>query len=90
MNTQLTRDTLAQAMAEYESRGGKVVECAMGERALNHVIDPALASCTCGCKGNYTDHTMREGESGGRPSWFDACQEYTFNQRDIMFARGSK
>lgn len=90
MYTQTTRDTIAQAMAEFEANGGKVVQCAQGERTLNHVIDPALAGCTCGCKGNYTDHTMREGESGGRPSWFDACQDYALNQRDIFQVRGAK
>lgn len=57
--------TLAQAMAEYEARGGKVTQCEPGARALPHVIDPALVGCQCGCKGNYTEHSMREGETGG-------------------------
>jgi hypothetical protein len=71
----ITRDQLARAMAEFEAKGGQVVQCAPGERALNHVIDPALAGCTCGCKGNYTDHTMREGEHG-RPAWMDYTTDY--------------
>ena len=28
---------------------------------------PRLRDCKCGCDGNYTDHSMRAGESG-RPS----------------------
>lgn len=25
---------------------------------------PTLADCRCGCHGDYTDHSMRAGESG--------------------------
>lgn len=28
---------------------------------------PRLSDCQCGCEGNYTDHSMRAGESG-RPT----------------------
>lgn len=28
---------------------------------------PRLSDCACGCNGNYTEHSMRAGESG-RPS----------------------
>jgi hypothetical protein len=76
MFTQITRDQIAQAMATFEANGGKVTQCETGARALNHVIDPALAGCTCGCKGSWTDHTMREGETGGRPAWMDSAEYY--------------
>ena len=79
MTTQTTRDTIAQAMAQFEAMGGKVTQCATGARTLDHVIDPALAGCRCGCKGNYTAHTMREGETGGRPAWADSAEYYADN-----------
>lgn len=76
MNT-INHSTLAQAMAEFERSGGKVTHCATGQRTLEHVIDPGLAGCTCGCKGNYTDHTMREGEGGGFMAWADYTNDYS-------------
>lgn len=27
-------------------------------------IDPAIRHCTCGCRGDWTEHTMRLGERG--------------------------
>lgn len=60
----MTRDDIQRAMLAFEQSGGVVKHCVQGDRALQWAIDPALVDCTCGCRGNYTDHTMREGESG--------------------------
>jgi len=54
---------LADAMAAFLASGGKVTQCAPGERAQPQG-DPRLADCPCGCEGDYTDHTMRLGERG--------------------------
>ncbi len=39
------------------------------EKLVNDSGDdwPELRDCTCGCAGNYTDHTMRLGECGQYP-----------------------
>lgn len=51
----MTREQLAQAMANFQ---GEVKQVKEGER----VIDTSLRFCKCGCEGNYTDHSMRQGE----------------------------
>ena len=54
----MTKEQLAAAMASFADRGGKIKEVKDGERAT----DPAIRYCKCGCEGNWTDHTMRQGE----------------------------
>ena len=56
----MTKEQLAAAMAAFESSGGEVKKVKEGERT----IDPRIRWCKCGCEGNYTDHTMRQGERG--------------------------
>ena len=56
----MTKEQLAAAMAAFEASGGEVKTVKEGERA----IDPKIRWCKCGCEGNYTDHTMRQGERG--------------------------
>lgn len=58
----MNKQDLAEAMAAFTQNGGKVKEVKDGERS----IDPAIRYCKCGCEGNWTDHTMRLGESGLR------------------------
>lgn len=61
----MTKEQLAAATAAFEKNGGQVKQVQEGERT----IDPAIRYCRCGCEGNWTDHTMRLGESGQRASW---------------------
>lgn len=56
----MSPEDLAAAMLAFESNGGKVEQIETNQRTL----DPGLVFCTCGCRGNYTDHSMRKGESG--------------------------
>lgn len=65
MDTKISRDSLSAAMTAFEAKGGKVEACDEGKRN----IDPAIRFCSCGCAGNWTDHTMRLGESGNRATW---------------------
>lgn len=54
----MTKAELAQAMAAFANKGGQVQQVTEGER----VINSSLRYCKCGCEGNYTDHSMRQGE----------------------------
>lgn len=53
---------LDRASAAYKARGGVISTIPAGERAS--VPDKSLSRCRCGCNGDYTEHTMRAGESG--------------------------
>lgn len=53
---------LDRASAAYKARGGVISTIPEGERSA--VPDKALGRCRCGCEGDYTEHTMRAGESG--------------------------
>ena len=57
---------VAAAVAAFLANGGKVTQCATGDNALreSHYRDPSIAECLCGCHGDWTEHTMRAGESG--------------------------
>lgn len=61
----MNKEELAKAMSAFTENGGKVKQVKEGERA----IDPAIRYCKCGCHGDWTDHTMRLGESGARANW---------------------
>lgn len=58
----MNRNDLNEQIEAFFAKGGKVTSVAEGQRT-----DPGLNGCRCGCHGNYTDHSMRAGESG-RPS----------------------
>lgn len=58
----MNKQDLAAAMAAFEQQGGQVKQVKEGERT----IDPGIRHCRCGCRGNWTDHTMRLGEMGIR------------------------
>lgn len=49
--------------AAFVQNGGKVKQCADGDTAVR-VVPAGLWACQCGCLGDYTDHSMRAGESG--------------------------
>lgn len=59
----MTKEELAAAMAAFEQNGGKVKQCADGDQAIR-IVPRNLWQCQCGCHGDYTDHSMRAGESG--------------------------
>lgn len=59
----MTKEQLAQAMAAFEQEGGKVESVEEGVSTKKQV-DPLIRHCQCGCNGDWTEHTMRAGESG--------------------------
>lgn len=51
---------------QFLASGGQVKQCLPGDRAVRFApID--LWRCQCGCHGDYTEHSMRAGESGRNP-----------------------
>lgn len=56
----MTKDQLAAATLAFEQKGGQVKVVSEGQRT----VDPTIRYCKCGCEGNWTEHTMRAGESG--------------------------
>lgn len=54
---------IAQATAAHAEQGGAVKQCAEGDTAVRQ-IPRTLWQCQCGCHGDFTDHSMRAGESG--------------------------
>lgn len=59
----MTREQLAKATSAYASSGGKIKQCADGDQAIR-LMPRNLWQCQCGCHGDFTDHSMRAGESG--------------------------
>lgn len=64
----MNKNELAEAMRAFEQAGKKVTQVQEGEKAVSS-IDPALRFCKCGCEGNYTDHSMRQGEGRFRDQY---------------------
>lgn len=60
------KQAVSEAVAAFLAKGGKVTQCATGDNALraSHYRDPSIVDCLCGCRGDWTEHTMRAGESG--------------------------
>ncbi len=56
----MTREEIQAQVDAFFASGGKVTTVAAGERT----IDDGLRFCRCGCHGDYTEHSMRAGESG--------------------------
>ena len=47
----------------FVASGGKIKQCVEGDRAIR--FSPRdLWMCECGCHGDFTEHSMRAGESG--------------------------
>lgn len=59
----MTREQLAQLSSAYASNGGKIKQCADGDHAIR-LVPRNLWQCQCGCHGDFTEHSMRAGESG--------------------------
>jgi hypothetical protein len=57
----MNKKTIAEATAEFLAQGGKVTRIADAEKGGKE-IDYWLRYCDCGCNGNRTDHSMRQGE----------------------------
>lgn len=49
--------------AQFLANGGQIKQCLEGDRAVRFV-PRELYRCQCGCHGDYTEHSMRAGESG--------------------------
>lgn len=58
----MTREQIAADVEAFLARGGEIDVAPMGMTAIEAI--PGLWRCRCGCHGNYTEHTMRAGESG--------------------------
>ena len=54
---------IAASTEAYISSGGKVKQCAEGDHAIR-LVPRNLWQCQCGCHGDFTEHSMRAGESG--------------------------
>lgn len=66
---------MTESVEEFLSRGGKIQEVepgVRGEELRNSynkpAVDPLIKDCKCGCLGDWTEHTMRAGESGRDPN----------------------
>ena len=57
-----TQDLNAQIEAFF-AKGGKIKQCADGDHAIR-LVPASLWQCQCGCHGDFTEHSMRAGESG--------------------------
>lgn len=60
----MTKEELAAAMAAFEHNGGEIKEVPPGATGNPDPLRSTLKYCNCGCGGDWTDHTMRLGESG--------------------------
>ena len=56
----ITTDDL---VAAFLAQGGKIKQCVEGDKAIRFT-PRQLYQCQCGCHGDYTEHSMRAGESG--------------------------
>lgn len=57
----MTHADIESQIAAFFAKGGKIQEVPAGQRTE---AVPGLSSCRCGCHGDYTEHSMRAGESG--------------------------
>lgn len=58
----MTREEIQSQAEAFLAKGGQIDVAPMGMTAIEHI--PGLWRCKCGCRGNYTEHSMRAGESG--------------------------
>lgn len=61
--SQQTALNLEELTSRFLSNGGKVKKCLPGDQAVRFA-PRNLWSCQCGCHGDFTEHSMRAGESG--------------------------
>lgn len=58
----MNKAELAAMMEAFQNNGGKVKKVKEGERSEAGRANDLVRFCKCGCEGNYTDHSMRQGE----------------------------
>jgi hypothetical protein len=63
MSKQELAALIQQATAAHVNQGGAIKQCAPGDTAVR-LVPRDLWRCECGCHGDFTDHSMRAGESG--------------------------
>ena len=51
----------AESVEAFLARKGQIQQV---EEGVSNAKDPALRYCRCGCHGDYSQHSMRAGESG--------------------------
>ena len=56
----MTSEQLKQLTDAYT---GKIKHCLPGDHAIR-LVPRNLWQCQCGCHGDFTEHSMRAGESG--------------------------
>ena len=59
--SEVTHADIESQIAAFFANGGKIQEVPAGQRAETVT---GLNACRCGCHGDYTEHSMRAGESG--------------------------
>lgn len=63
MSKQELAALIHNATSAHIANGGAIKQCATGDTAILK-IPRDLIFCQCGCHGDYTEHSMRAGESG--------------------------
>ena len=58
----MTREQIAAQVEAFLANGGQIDVAPPGMTI--HESADGLWHCRCGCRGNYTEHSMRAGESG--------------------------
>ncbi len=58
----MTSEQLQSDVDACLAKGGYIYVVPMGVTAIEAI--PGLWRCKCGCHGDYTEHSMRAGESG--------------------------
>lgn len=58
----MNKAELEAMMEAFQSKGGAIKEVKEGERSEYSLANERVRFCKCGCEGNYTDHSMRQGE----------------------------
>jgi len=56
-------NNLSSLTEQFLASGGQIKQCLEGDRAVR-LVPRELWACQCGCNGDYTEHSMRAGESG--------------------------
>lgn len=63
MSKQELAALISAATEQHVKNGGTIKQCVEGDSAVRFAPRD-LWQCQCGCHGDFTDHSMRAGESG--------------------------
>ena len=63
MSKQELAAMISAATERHVSNGGAIKQCAPGDGAVR-MVPRNIWMCQCGCHGDFTEHSMRAGESG--------------------------